>query len=138
MHPARFTHNSLQMAYKKILVIDDDTDDQEIFLTAMASVSGEVECSTASSGIEALARLSEGKLTTDLIFLDLNMPIMSGQQFLQEIKKRNDLAHIPVIIFTTSSHWQTIQMTKDLGAADFITKPGKFSELVNLLSNIIN
>jgi CheY-like chemotaxis protein len=58
---------------------------------------------------------------------------MNGEQFLAEIKKQEALKAIPVIIFSTSSQPNTIQLTKDLGAADFITKPDRYQELVKLL-----
>jgi CheY-like chemotaxis protein len=125
------------MRYERILVIDDDADDQEIFLAAIASVSKDVACSTANSAIDALKALDNRSLNPDLIFLDLNMPIMTGQQFLEEIKKKEGLCEIPVIVLSTSSHQQTIELTRSLGAADFITKPGKFDELVSILRNII-
>jgi CheY-like chemotaxis protein len=126
------------MTYNKILVIDDDLDDQEIFLTAMAMVSGSIECTTANSGIDALDMLNKKHITPDLIFLDLNMPVMTGQQFLAEIKKKEGLDSIPVIVLSTTSHHLTIENTKALGAADFITKPDKFDHLVNILRNIVN
>ncbi|MDF2438638.1 MAG: response regulator receiver protein [Bacteroidota bacterium] len=125
------------MAYKKILLVDDDEDDQEIFLSAVNEVSENAECLPLSDATEALAKLSAKEIEPDVIFLDLNMPVMNGQQFLVEIKKREELKKIPVIIFSTSSHLATIQLMKDLGAADFITKPDKYDELVKILSSRI-
>jgi CheY-like chemotaxis protein len=89
------------------------------------------------SASEALEMLASGETTTEIIFLDLNMPIMSGQQFLIEIKKITKLASIPVIIFSTSSHPATIAETKKLGAFTFITKPNKIIELVAILSDVL-
>lgn len=126
------------MAYSKILVIDDDIDDQEIFLTALESVSPSIECVTAGSAVEALKRLRENEISTDIIFLDLNMPIMTGQQFLAEIKKNEQLCNIPVIVLSTTSHQPTIDHAKSLGASSFVTKPDKFSELVRILKEILN
>jgi CheY-like chemotaxis protein len=123
------------MQYKKILLIDDDEDDQEIFLTAVTEVSEKTECLAISDATEALEKLSSESISPDVIFLDLNMPVMNGQQFLIEIKKRDRLKDIPVIVFSTSSHKATIELMKDLGAADFITKPDKYDELVKILSS---
>jgi len=125
------------MLHRRILLIDDDHDDQEIFLTALEHITNEVVCTTIDSARDALHQLSTGNISTDLIFLDLNMPIMNGQQFLIEIKKSAALRHIPVIIFSTSSHAQTIRETKELGAKDFVTKPDKFDELKRLLQSLI-
>jgi CheY-like chemotaxis protein len=64
------------------------------------------------------------------------MPIMSGQQFLIEIKKENELKNIPVIILSTSSHTSAIQQAKALGAKDFFSKPDKFEDLIFLLKSV--
>ncbi len=73
-----------------------------------------------------------------MIFLDLNMPVMSGQQFLIEIKKNSQLQNIPIIIFSTSSHIETIRLMKELGAHDFITKPNKYDKLIDVLKNTLS
>lgn len=123
------------MSYQELMLIDDDPDDQEIFLIALEKVSDSVTCNVFSSADEALQKLIEKKVTTDIIFLDLNMPLMNGQQFLTEIKKIKELRHLPIIIFTTSSNIETAKITKQLGADNFITKPDKFDELVNILAS---
>jgi CheY-like chemotaxis protein len=125
------------MAYKNLLLIDDDEDDQEIFLSAVRDISDVVRFTTFFSGIEALENLSQSAIRPDVIFLDLNMPVMNGQQFLVAIKKDPNLKDIPVIIFSTSSQPSAIQTVKELGAADFITKPGLFNELVNILRPLL-
>lgn len=126
------------MTYNKILVIDDDIDDQEIFLTALESTLSTVKCVAVGSAVEALKKLGNGELTTDIIFLDLNMPVMTGQQFLAEIKKDERLCNIPIVVLSTSSHQPTIEQAMNLGAANFITKPDKFNELVRILKEILN
>ena len=125
------------MTYRNILLIDDDGDDHEIFMAALAKVSLDVKCIGYTNASKALHDLETGKITPDVIFLDLNMPIMNGQQFLVEIKKRLGLCDIPVVIFSTSSHPGTIQLTKELGAMDFITKPNKFDELIHILRTFL-
>ncbi len=121
------------MKYQNILIIDDDEDDQEIFLAAVKEVSPTVDCKAFDSGIEALKQLRLHTITPEVIFLDLNMPVMGGQQVLTELKNDPALQNIPVIIFSTSSRPSTIQDMKELGATDFITKPSGFKELVNIL-----
>jgi CheY-like chemotaxis protein len=125
------------MLYQNILLIDDDEDDQEIFLSALDNAADSVNCVTLSNAVVAFDKLRKSELPTDIIFLDLNMPLMNGQEFLTEIKKQQDLKHIPVIILSTSSNVSTIQQTKKLGATDFITKPDSFDELVRILRNVL-
>ena len=77
----------MTMQYRSILLIDDDEDDQELFQLALGDVASVVQCKVLTSAKEALHHLETGLGTIDLIFLDLNMPIMTGQQFLAELRR---------------------------------------------------
>ncbi|MEJ7646438.1 MAG: response regulator [Chryseolinea sp.] len=126
------------MPFHNVLLIDDDEDDQEIFLTAAKEVSGRVKCTSLFDAREALKKLEIGELVPDVIFLDLNMPVMNGQQFLTEIKKKLRLKSIPIIIFSTTSNDDTIVRMKALGAHDFITKPNRYDQLLEILKKLLN
>lgn len=125
------------MKYTNLLLIDDDEDDQELFIEAAREISEEIKITVVPDASIALDKLTAKSVTADVIFSDLNMPKMNGQQFLLEIKKHPDLKDIPVIIFSTSSHSHTIQLVKDFGAHEFITKPGLFNELVSTLRRLL-
>jgi len=125
------------MPYKNILLIDDDDDDQEIFLAALREISSSVQYNYVNNARKALEKLASGEIIPEVIFLDLNMPMMTGQEFLAHIKKVEKLSEIPVIIFSTSADPSTKQLTKQLGARDYITKPGDFDQLVNILQPFI-
>lgn len=124
------------MSFRNILLIDDDHDDQEIFLSALAATDAHVNCAVADNGRKALEQLTTGELRPELIFVDMNMPIMNGKEFLQEIKSQAALKDIPVIIFSTSANPKTIREAMETGAYDFITKPNHFHELKNILAGI--
>ncbi len=126
------------MAYKNLMLIDDDEDDQEIFITAANEVSKSISCMAFLNASEALRKLIIKEVKPDVIFLDLNMPVMNGQQFLVEIKKNVSLKNIPIIIFSTTSRVATINATKELGASDFITKPEKYDQLVKILTPLLS
>src|SRR6476619_5117578 len=111
------------MPYQNILLIDDDVDDREIFKSALEKTTLAVECTALDNAVTALELLRTRQINPQLIFLDLNMPVMNGQQFLLEIKNDELLNHIPVVILSTSSHRSTIELTKELGAMDFFYKP---------------
>lgn len=120
----------------KILLIDDDEDDRDFFQFALEDIDKDIEYASAESGYEALEMLPQSALP-DYIFLDLNMPAMSGRECLIELKKNPSFSHIPVIIFSTSSDPHDKEETKQLGAIDFITKPSKTSDLINALNNFL-
>lgn len=125
------------MLYRNIWLIDDDEDDQDIFLTALEKVGLSIHCTAFEHAGEALNQLQTTQPNPDLIFLDLNLPGMNGQQFLMEIKKAEALKSIPVVILSTSSHKATIELTKELGAMDFFSKPDKFEDLIQILKSIL-
>lgn len=119
--------------------MDDDPDDQELFIEALEAIDSTCKCITAFDGEEALKKLFKGMLhLPDFIFLDLNMPRMNGKQFLTAIKDREEIRHIPVIIYSTSSEKKDILETTRLGASFFLQKPNRFDELSNSLINIIS
>jgi len=105
------------------MLIDDDEDDRDFFLQVMEQIFPNKVCETAANGKIALDSLNSTPVLPDLIFLDLNMPLMNGRQFLQEIRNHRRLLNIPVVILSTSGDPQTIRDTLTLGARYFITKP---------------
>ena len=115
-------------------LIDDDVDDQDIFILALEEVDKTIRCEVASDGMDALRRLGDKELLPDYIFLDLNMPRMNGKQCLSEIKKNDFLHSIPVIIYSTSSDQRDRTETAQLGAADYIVKPNTVSALADVLA----
>jgi CheY-like chemotaxis protein len=125
------------MHYSRVLLIDDDEDDQRFILIAIKEIGASVECIALNDARSALIQLESGAVIADVIFLDLNMPIMNGQQFLLELNKRESLNHIPVIVLSTSANTETINATMALGATIFITKPGNFKDLKNVLQKIL-
>ena len=125
------------MKFKNLLLIDDDEDDQELFIEAAKEIAPDIHITVVPDAAIALERLIKKSIIADVIFSDLNMPRMNGQKFLIEIKRQPGLKDIPVIIFSTSSHSHTIQLVKEFGAHDFITKPGLFNELVSTLRRLL-
>jgi CheY-like chemotaxis protein len=120
-----------------VLIVDDDNDDIELFKEAVKQVAPRVQCASALGGHEALNYLeSEKEPLPDIIFLDLNMPGMTGQQFLEIIKSSEKFCEIRVVIYTTSSHEKDIEDTRRLGAESFITKPTSFADTCKALTEI--
>ena len=106
-----------------LLLVDDDPDDQEFFKLALNAIREKISFAAAGNGQDALDQLTAEVCIPDLIFLDMNMPLMNGLTFLQKIKASATLKHIPVIIYSTSDEPHEISMARSMGAVDFITKP---------------
>ena len=118
-------------------LIDDDIDDREIFCAVMETISPGCKCTVAVNGKVALEMLNTNKVSPDIIFLDLNMPLMSGPQFLQEINRQKILPDIPIVVLTTSADVSTKTAMLNSGADEFITKPDKFSQWERVLRQVI-
>ena len=117
---------------------DDDVDDQEFFISALQQIDVGIECITAGDGIEALEKLqSNNYRVPDFIFLDQNMPRMTGLQCLREIKKIEALKNVPVIICSTSHADRDNSEAKNLGANYIFRKTPSFKEMVMYLEQLI-
>jgi len=116
------------MMTEKILLIDDDTDDQQFFTDVMGSIDSRIVCEIAGNGLEGMELLNNGSVP-DMIFLDLNMPYMNGFDFLRAFRENEHWNGIPVVIFTTSDQQRDIELSKQLGAQAFLTKPNTVRDL---------
>lgn len=121
------------MEKKIILLADDDRDDTELFCEALSDIDDRIACQFSVNGTQLLKQLEDLTGRPHLIFLDLNMPIMSGWQCLQILKEDERYRAIPVIMISTSSHEKEIEMASDLGALCYFVKPNNFNELKNVL-----
>lgn len=122
---------------KKIIVMaDDDIDDTEMFCEALVDVSKDIICHCALNGNEVMEILSNLTEKPDLIFLDLNMPVMDGWECLKLLKKDKQCHDIPVIMISTSSHKNDIDTALSLGAIGYFVKPNNFNDLKFVLHSI--
>lgn len=110
-----------------ILHVDDDRVDCMVIGRAIQRLGGKYEVMQAHNGIEALMLLrgeSEVKMKRpDIILLDLNMPMMNGIEFLNELRQDPVNKSIHVCVMTTSEDAGDIQGAKDMNVAGFIVKP---------------
>lgn len=132
----RTANLSIRTALETCFLIDDDEDDREIFQLALEQVDSNFRCVTADNCMEALEILRNGSLKPDYIFLDLNMPVLTGRDCLVEIRKMAMFQKTPLIIYTTSSIPADREEVLRLGATSFVTKPNKVSTLVTLLKEV--
>jgi CheY-like chemotaxis protein len=119
---------------RKFLLVDDDADDASLFCEALTRIAPVIECHTVENGLklfEWLSTLDADK--PDIIFLDINMPLMNGWECLQKLKDTSNFKNIPTIMYSTSSAKKDVDKAYSLGAQLFVTKPDDFSELSKFL-----
>jgi CheY-like chemotaxis protein len=122
----------------QILIVEDNRDDAMLAQEALHSSNLFIETHIVTDGIAALSFLRNqeeygDKPRPDLVFLDLNLPLMNGHEVLAEIRADPDLTDIPVIILTTSEAEEDIRAAYRLHANCYITKNidfFKFTEIV--------
>ncbi|WP_343617267.1 response regulator [Flavobacterium sp.] len=114
---------------------DDDIDDCDFFSQIFSEEFPDIKLSISYDGSKLLTLLDgPPQPSADVIFLDLNMPILSGPECLQKVRGSELLKHHIIIIFTTSSNPKDIERMYELGADYFITKPSDYKTLINLIN----
>jgi CheY-like chemotaxis protein len=120
-----------------VFLVDDDIDDQEIFLFVMKEAYSQAECVLAQDGIQALEKLRDTSFHPDIIFVDINMPRMNGTEFLLELKKMSRLSNTPVFMYSTSYEQEIVATCKSLGASGFVKKYADTDEVKREFVQII-
>ena len=108
---------------KSIFLVEDDEDEQFLFIEALKEVKNATLYDVANNGKEALDKLEKSSAPPDLIFMDINMPVMDGIECLSTIIKNPKTKNIPVVILSTATEKK--QLMKKLGAKAFLEKPWK-------------
>jgi CheY-like chemotaxis protein len=123
------------MSINVVLLIDDDPDDQEIFRYAMQKVASSVRVLTCSSGEAALELLSRERPLPDLVLVDINMPGMTGFEFLRQFRRNSDFHHVPVAVYSTSVNPVDKRKALSLGATGYLVKPFGLTDLCQQLQD---
>ena len=122
----------------KIMIVDDSRTTRTLFENILPTLfSTEIKIIEASDGDEGFVRLEDNP-DIDLIFLDINMPGMMGDQFLDILKFKDEYKDIKVIIASTESSDEIIETFIDSGANGFIVKPISPANILNTLITLGN
>ena len=125
----------------EILLIEDNPGDVRLMAEALKDSNFRSNLSVVEDGVEGLAFLRrEGEYAQaprpNLVFLDLNLPKMDGMEVLAEMKLENGLRGIPVIVLTTSSSHDDVDLAYRLNANCYITKPNGIDGFVTMVESI--
>ncbi|WP_339889232.1 response regulator [uncultured Flavobacterium sp.] len=128
----------MQEDYILITLADDDEDDRLFFTDAFDELKINTVVNTVKNGRELINFLDHPEtVLPNIIFLDLNMPILNGIECLKEIKLNDRFKDIAIAIYSTSSSEADVENTFVLGANIYIKKPSNFNDLKKILSDVV-
>lgn len=120
-----------------IYMAEDDIDDQHIFKEAISSIDKDLELTTFPDGVALLEALNNKMHKPNVIFLDLYMPKMNGEETLLKIIQSPVLDSIPVVIFSNEYNIDYISDLFEYGANRYLHKPNSFQTLTTALHRTI-
>jgi len=121
-----------------VLLADDDIDDCLFFKTALEELPLSARLTTVHDGEHLMNYLSENsQQLPHVLFLDINMPRKNGLECLSEIKQDPSLKDLPVVIFSTSNSWDTINLLFKSGSHVYIHKPNDFAQLKQVIQHAL-
>lgn len=122
---------------KPILLLEDDSVDQEAVKRAFKTLKVTNPLVIGNNGEEGLAYLrNQANRRPCLILLDIKMPKMDGLEFLREIKKDEGLKQVPVVVFTSSREERDKAESFKLGVAGYIVKPTTHEKFFETIQTI--
>ena len=126
---------------RPILLIEDDQIDMMAIQRSFKNLNIKNPLNVACNGEEGLELIQQTTEIPCLIILDINMPKMSGIEFLKIVKSDPNYKTIPVVILTTSNDENDKIICYTYGAAGYIIKPidyKEFQEAIRILNNYWN
>ena len=124
-----------------VLLVEDDPGDVVIAREALRAGQLTSRLTVVPDGVEAMNYLRrengyDGVDRPDLILLDLNLPRKSGHEVLAEVKGDPQLRRIPVVVLTTSAAAEDVELSYELHANVYVTKPVDFDHFTSVIKQI--
>jgi two-component system response regulator len=111
------------MTEKRVLLVEDFTDDMDLMLFAFKKYNFPYSVDVARDGAEALARLSAANELPALVLLDISLPKVSGLEVLARVRADPRLKHLLVVMLSGSDEPRDKKEAAKLGAARYFKKP---------------
>ncbi len=122
----------------KVLLIEDNPGDVLLTTEALQESKFVIDLEVANNGRDGVDYIFkrgkfEGTMRPDLILLDINLPLKSGHEVLQEVKSNSITSDIPVIMLTTSSTQDDIMTSYQEQASCYIVKPSEADQYLEFI-----
>ncbi|RZJ31068.1 MAG: response regulator [Flavobacterium sp.] len=122
-----------------IIIIEDDTDDQEILQAVFDSLGYKNEIAFFGDGYQALEYLVNTSVEPFIIFSDINLPKLNGIELRAKIHQNEDLRlkSIPYLFFSTSAEQSHVIDAYSKSVQGFFIKPSSFNEIKDTIKTIV-
>ncbi len=121
------------MAQRKVIIVDDDRETREMLSLALELEGFEV--SQATNGLRLISSLHVDR--PDLILLDVMMSWIDGFELCRSIKQNEEFRDIPVVFVSARRSAEDVRRGREVGAADYFTKPLDIDRLTRRLSELV-
>jgi len=123
------------MADLNILIVEDSPTMRQLISFALKRIRG-VRIVEAGDGVDGLKKISAEKF--DMIFTDINMPVMDGLKLISLVRDDANHRGVPIVVITTEGAQEDRQRALALGANDYITKPIQPNRILDVAKKLLN
>ncbi|MBA3665776.1 MAG: response regulator [Bacteroidetes bacterium] len=127
----------------QVVIVDDEISEHFLLKKAIANCKAPCETISIYNGLQFMDFLLKREAyrgrseRTDLIFLDITMPLLDGIGVLKEMRKHPEFKRIPVYLFSSEADAELRAVCLELGAFEFVIKPADFTELCKKITPIL-
>jgi len=119
----------------KVLIVEDSPTMRQLVSFALKRLHG-ISIVEANNGVDGLRKLTSEPF--DLVFTDINMPVMDGLKLVSLVRSDPATKDIPIVIITTEGAQEDRDRALALGANDYITKPIQPNRILDVTRSILN
>ncbi|HEX9023335.1 MAG TPA: response regulator [Geobacteraceae bacterium] len=123
------------MSEYKVLIVEDSPTMRQLISFALKRLR-DIRIMEASDGVDGLKKLAAEKF--DLIFTDINMPIMDGLKLVSLLRNDANYKQTPIVVITTEGAQEDRERALALGANDYITKPIQANKIMEIARTMLN
>jgi len=121
-----------------VLIVDDDQDDLEFMMEIVGEIDPGINCISMEYPEEVIRIISEAYIPVpNFMFIDINMPIVTGDLVLKEIRKNKKFDDTIITMLSTTIPSALEQILKDSGANYTVKKPSKVDEFKMVITEIL-
>ena len=119
----------------KILLVDDDHEEAELFTSALKTVDAKTELIHAEDCVDLLESIRKNK--PDIVFMDINMPFLNGIECLKTVRAAAEFKDLPIIMYSTSNNQKNIIESFNNNANLYIVKPDSYRGIIIALEKVL-